>query len=337
MSKVTMQDIAQAAGVSRITVWKALSNRSGVSEKVRRRVQLKASDMGYLSNEPAAVAHQPERTFAVVVSRPESSSFWMQIIHHFAKELTLHNISLMYTYMPTTYKKGYVLPSSLSAESIDGFLVLNLYDEVLLGMLTKQALPKVFLDTVPTIAPDALNGDLIILEGYHRVRQITSRMLESGFAKIGFIGDVNYAQTNFDRYQGFLDAHAARGIEPDATFLMTGAIGLGSHYEEISQFLSGLQTLPDGIVCASDFIAHFVKRYLAESGRVQDAELILTGFDNNPEYANVAEHITTVDVQTAMLGKSLASKLIFRTDNPAAPHEVTYVATQILYRGGLKK
>lgn len=337
MSKVTMQDIADAVGVSRITVWKALSNREGVSKEVRRQVQTAAGDMGYLLSEPAPVSNGQERTFAVVVSRPESSSFWMQIIHHFAKELALNSINLMYTYMPSAYKNGYTLPSSLSADSVDGFLVLNIYDEALLRMLTTQALPKVFLDTVPALPPEALSGDMVILEGYNRLRQITGRVIDSGRARLGFIGDVNYAQTNLDRYRGFLDAHAARGLVPEPALSMTGPIGLGSHYEEISQFLANLKTLPDAVICASDFIAHFVRRYLTETESARETDLLLTGFDNNPEYANVAENITTVDVQTAMLGKSLARKLMFRADHPTAPHEVTYVATEILYRGGLRK
>lgn len=36
MSKVTMQRLAEEAGVSRITVWKVLNDRPGVSEELRR-------------------------------------------------------------------------------------------------------------------------------------------------------------------------------------------------------------------------------------------------------------------------------------------------------------
>ena len=35
MSKVTMQDIADELGISRVTVWKVFNNHSGVSEAVR--------------------------------------------------------------------------------------------------------------------------------------------------------------------------------------------------------------------------------------------------------------------------------------------------------------
>ena len=242
---------------------------------------------------------------------------------------------MMYTYMPTSYHEGYTLPSSLNAESVDGFIVLNVYNEDLLRLLTAQPLPKVFLDTVPSIAPQDLNGDLVVLEGRTRICEITAKLLATGRKKLGFIGDVNYAKTNFDRYQGFLDAHRAQHIAVDPALCMTGSIGLRSHYEEISHFLSGLTSLPDAFVCPSDFIAHFISRYLNETGRKPPEGFVLTGFDNNPEYANIAGQITTVNVETAMLGKSLARKLMFHADYPDAPYEVTYVATNILYRGGL--
>lgn len=334
MSKVTMQDLADAAGVSRITVWKVLTGRPGVSESVRDTVHRKALEIGYLTEHSAAVPAR-ERTFSVVVSRPESSIFWMQIIHHIAKELALHGINMMYTYMPTHYKEGYTLPASLSPENVDGFLVLNVSDERLLRLLAEQPVPKIFLDTVPTLPPAALQGDLVLLEGRTRVREITARLLRTGRTRLGFVGDVNYAQTNFDRYQGFLDAHQAVGITPDNRLSLTGVLGLHSHYEQISRFLDGLAELPDGFVCASDFIANFICRYLQESGRHLPSAFLLTGFDNSTEYPLVAEKITTVNVETSPLGKRLARMLIFRADYPASPYEVAYISTTIIYRGPL--
>ena len=72
-----------------------------------------------------------------------------------------------------------------------------------------------FLDTVPGFLPPALGGDLLLLEGRAAVRQITGRLLDAGHTRLSFIGDVGYAQTNTDRYEGFLDAHRARGLTPD--------------------------------------------------------------------------------------------------------------------------
>lgn len=324
MSKPTMQQLADAAGVSRITVWKVLTGRPGVSETVREAVRQKAVELGFPQAEAAEAV---ERTFSVVVSRPESSVFWTQIIHHIAKELTGSHIRLMYTYMPSSWHEGYALPDSL--DGVDGLIILNVYDERLLRLLAAQKTPKVFLDTVPGLLPPTLTGDLVILQGRSQVREITGRLLDTGRERLGFIGDVGYAQTNTDRYQGFLDAHAARGLSPHPAFSMTGPISLHAHYEEISRFLDGLEELPDGFVCASDFIAHFVRRYLQESGRKPKDSFALTGFDDNLEYANVAEQITTVHVETDAIGKRLARMLVFRVDYPDSPYETAYIATEI--------
>lgn len=334
MAKLTMQELANAAGVSRITVWKVLNDRPGVSDAMRDAVRRKAVEIGYLPD-PTPAAHTRERTFSVAVARPESSTFWMQIIHHIAKELALSGVNMMYTYMPTTYREGYELPASLSPDNVDALLVLNVYDAPLLHLLAESPIPKVFLDSVPAFYPAALCGDLVLLESRTRIRDITARLISSGRTRLGFIGDAAYAQTNLDRYHGFLDAHANASITPDPRLSLTGPLGLHSHYAEIARFLDSLSPLPDAIVCASDFIAHFVEQYLLDTDRSVPTGFLLTGFDNSSEYPNVAEKITTVNVETSALGKLLARKLMFRADYPAAPYETSYIATDVIYRGDL--
>lgn len=104
------------------------------------------------------------RTVAVAVCRPESSLFWMQIIHQIAKDLSEHNVNLMYTYLPTNYKAGYVLPEPLTNGTVDGVIVLNTYSAPLLRLLSSLPIPKVFLDTVPSVPYNQLHGDLLIIE-----------------------------------------------------------------------------------------------------------------------------------------------------------------------------
>ena len=60
MPKPTMQDIADALSTSRITVWKALNNRPGVSEALRRQILQKAQELGYgKAAAPAGRAETP--------------------------------------------------------------------------------------------------------------------------------------------------------------------------------------------------------------------------------------------------------------------------------------
>lgn len=339
VSKPTMQDIADALSTSRITVWKALNNRPGVSETLRQQILQTAREMGYAKGgTPAAAAAQPAvpataRTVAVVVSRPESSLFWMQIVHRLARELTAQGWNLMYTYLPAYGDEDYSLPAALTDGSVAGIIVLNIYCQPLLQLLADLPLPKVFLDSVPGFGQPELGGDLLLLEGRRSIRQITGRLLDLGYQRLSFIGDVDYAQTNTDRYKGFLDAHRDRGLTPDDSLSLTGPLGLYTHYEEICNFLDALPSLPDAYVCASDYIAHYIQRYYDERGLPRDGKIPLTGFDNNAEYANVADRITTVDVQTPTIGARLAARILFRLANPDAASEVSYIYTRVIYRG----
>ena len=47
MEKITMQDIADALGISRVTVSKAFNNQAGVSEAMRELIFEKARELGY--------------------------------------------------------------------------------------------------------------------------------------------------------------------------------------------------------------------------------------------------------------------------------------------------
>ena len=338
MSKPTMQDIADTLSTSRISVWKALNNRSGVSKELREKVIMQAEEMGYFKKTELTsetIIEPSARTIAAVVARPESSVFWMQIIHQLAKELGRQGYNMMYTYLPTYYKDGYKLPPALQDGSVAGAIMLNAYSEPILRMLAALPIPKVFLDTMPSVPPSQLKGDLVLLEGRYLIKQITTRLLQSGRPTLGFVGDIDYAQTNMDRYHGFLDAHQELGLQPNPAFSMTGHLGLSTHYQEISNFLDSLPSLPDGFVCASDYIAHFIQRYFSNKNPAAAKKIVLTGFDNNIEYSNIANNITTVNVQTETLGSRLADKILFSINHPKAPHEVSYITSDILYRGAL--
>lgn len=53
MNKVTMQEIADALGISRVTVWKVFHNYENVSAAIRSSVWDKAIELGYVKGGPA--------------------------------------------------------------------------------------------------------------------------------------------------------------------------------------------------------------------------------------------------------------------------------------------
>lgn len=333
MGKVTMQDIADALDISRVTVSKAFNDQAGVSDSLKELIFEKAREMGYAKAgfKLTEQLQKEERTVSLIVSRPDSAVFWTNIIHRMAQELSNYNINLMYTYIPTAYTKEFTLPSILFSGVVSGVIVLNVYDPDLLKMINSLSMPKVFLDTVPEITDRQLDGDLLLIEGYRTEYDITESVIKRGCKKIGFIGDIKYAMTNMERYLGYEACMKDYSLPIDASCCLTSRIGVFSYEDELYAFLKNLTEWPQAFVCASDYVAHFVRGYLDEHKEHLSDSIILTGFDNSTEYANVVDKITTANVPTGLLGKRLAMQILFRVDHPDAPHELTFICPSIVY------
>lgn len=332
MGKVTMQDIADALGISRVTVWKVFNHHSGVSQALREDVLNKAKELGYTKAGQPSFSPEEEKTVSLIVSRPDSSTFWTNIIHRLAQELSHHNINLMYTYVPSDYTEDFLLPPVLTGGTVKAAIVLNVYDARLTHLINELELPKVFLDTVPQTDIRALRGDLLLLEGRATLCRITESVLARGLTQIGFIGDIHYARTNLERWEGFRECMKKHALTPDPRFCLTDRIGIFSYYQELCHFLDSLPALPQAFVCASDYIAHFLQRYFSEHpGRVSDG-IVVTGYDGSREYSNIEGLITTADVKTSLLGKRLSMQIIYRMEHEDAPFELTYIYPEILYR-----
>lgn len=332
MKKCTMQDIADELNISRVSVWKVFNNQAGVSESLKKSVYQTARKMGY-SKIPEEKTVVKNKTVALVVSRPDSSIFWTSIIHDLSLKLSSIDLTLAYVSIPTTYTEGYTLPENFNTTNFDGAIILNIYDSQLLKMISDVKLPKVYLDTTTDISVDELKGDLLIIEGIDTVKKITSHLIEDRQCKkIGFIGDISYAKTNYDRFCGYKMALEDHGISLDKKYCLTDNIGIYDYSSMISRFLDSLPALPDAFVCASDYVVQFVYEYLSVHGDFDREKIIITGFDGTSEYPSITNKITTAYVDTTSLGIRLAEQIEYRMSNPMSPFEVTYLYQKVMFK-----
>lgn len=336
MKKVTPQDIANSLGISRTTVWKVFSGQKGVSDSLRRKILAKAQELGYEFPECAFLPPSPETAappvnIAVAVCRPESSIFWMNIIHQIAKELSFHKVNLMYTYLPSAIDRDYTLPDSLVNGNTHGIIVMNVYNEQLIRLLSEAPVPKVFLDTATSVPPSSLNGDLILMENSSSISEITEHLLKQGRTKIGFIGDIRYAQSNYERYEGFCKTLERHGLSPCPELSLTGSIGTDTHKEEIDAFLNTLPFMPDAFVCVSDYVACLLMQLLLKRGLRIPEDVAVSGFDGNME-SPLAEELTTVQVFNQDIGLRLALQILYRIEHPDTRPEIVYISSQTIFR-----
>lgn len=332
MTKVTMQDIAYALNVSRVSVWKVFNNQDGVSDKLREKVMHKASELGYIKpSSTLPVKNKNALTVSVIVCRPNSSRFWTDIIHRIAQELCGQNVNLMYTYVPTSYEKGYTLPEILKDGTVQGAIVINVYDKEIVNLLNDLSISLVFLDSTTSFSHFELKGDLVLIEGHDSILSIVDHLVDIGLKDIGFMGDIRYAMTNNHRYKGYISAINMHGLVLDANHLMADTFNIFDYYQDVCKYLDSLDSFPEAFVCVSDFLANFIYQYFLEHPHRLTQPIMVTGFDGSTEYTNVNGCITTAVVDTYQIGKRLAHQLLYRIDNPFAQKEVVFIYPQLRF------
>lgn len=331
MKPISTQQIADALGLSRVTVWKVLNGKPGVSAVTKKKVQDfldNNQSNGHMEANPLVSANR----ITILASRIETSIFWTRIVDQIIGELSLRNI--MVDYLPVDVMNLHTdhLCDRIAKGQTNGIIVINIYEPDTISLLSKLPYPKVFFDTVPGLHAGDLNGDLILLEGENNSRDITENFIRKGLNTIGFIGDIYYARTNLMRWNGFQAALNRHAIPLDLQFCLTGPIEKGCYRETIKQFLEKLPQLPQAFVCASDFVAFNVFSILAENPERFPQKPLLSGYDDSQEFLLEHQHITTVHVKNDLIGIRMVQQLLYRIQNPTADFEEILVFPKVLYR-----
>ena len=84
-------------------------------------------------------------------------------------------------------------------------------------------------------------------------------------------------------------------------------------------------------VCVSDFVASIVYKDLTARGLSVPEDILISGFDGNPEYFGLFD-LTTVQVHNEELGLRLMQQLFYRIRHPNACNEIIYLCCEVIFR-----
>lgn len=337
MKRATIQDISDSLNISRITVWKVLNNKEGVSEITKQKIIKKAIEMDYKKLDLNLVNStlmntKPLNNISVIVARPETTAFWVRIINQIAKELNQNKFNLIYNPLTSYEENNFELPSAIKNNEVRGIIVINVYNEYAIKQLCNTKIPKVFLDIPHSIPPYNLNSDVILLEGVETIYTITNDIIKKGCESLGFIGDISYSQTMYDRWKGFLKAIEANNIVLNKQYCLTKNIHQDLYKQTITDFLNGLPKMPEAFVCANDYTGYVLINCLKELKLNIPKDILISGYDDNIETTTEENFLTTVQVKNELIGKRLVKQAMYRIENIESDYETIYINSKVVFR-----
>ena len=301
--RVTIRDVARAAGVSTQTVSRVLNDRPDVSTETRARISAIIANLGYSPNILARSLIQGRSNTLGVVGYGLSyygPSRVLTGIEHRANELG-YSLMLNLLHDPDT-NDGKDIFYRLRAHQVEGIIwavpQIGSNRDWIREQRPPLDCPVVFINMEPH--PNAIVAAIDNREGG---RLATEHLLTQGYRRIGLISGPAIWWEAQQREQGWRDAMQAAGITPEELaklkvegdwYPSSGAAGL----EELLRRDPSLEA----IFACNDPMAAGALQAARRLGRRVPQDLAVVGFDDTAEAAYYTPPLSTVRQPLAELG-----------------------------------
>ncbi len=206
--KITIEKIAEMAGVSRGAVDKVLHNRPGVKEPVRQRIQQVIRQTGYV---PLRGAPEPATKVVGVIMPTTSNPYFAALkrgIEHACR--TMKELEPVYAFCKTSDVNSVVAAlDAFEAQGVHAYLFRGVRSGKVRDYLQQVKKPIVFIDSeVPGV-----QGLCKVGEDCYKSGRIAASLLAKSIGYAGqvvAIGGSPEITAHEKRMQGFLDAMAER-------------------------------------------------------------------------------------------------------------------------------
>ena len=314
MAKATSIDIAHLAGVSQATVSRALRGSPLVNEETRRRIQAAAEQLNYKVDKNASnLRRMHTGTLALLFFEDPTTDeshinpFFLSMLGSITRACALQGYDLLISFQQLSDDWHADFADSKKA---DGLILLGYGDYLAyrdkLEKLVEQGTRFVRWGAVLPDQPGVSFGSDNLCGG----RAVAEHLLERGCRRIAFLGDASsHYPEFFGRYNGYVDALTAAGVEVDPALQENAESTEHSGYEAMRHLI--MQEVGfDAVFAASDLIAIGAMRALSDHGLRVPQDVALAGFDDIATASFVNPPLTTVLQDTGHAGAVLVESLL---------------------------
>lgn len=333
---VTMSDIAARAGVSTVSVSKALSGQKGVSAEVREQIQALAEEMGYRHVHRKREGGQLSVTVGILVAERfmrEGKSFYWSVIQELTRVVLERKSFCVLEAVTAEDEERVQLPGLFTGEKADGFIVLGAFrPEYEKSLIREAKRPVLFVDTRPADP----SCDAVVSDNYAGGRIMTDYLFSLGFRRIAFVGTLLSTSSIDERFFGYcrsLIGHGERVADewviPDRD-LKDGII-------DPERFIRLPERMPEAFFCNCDRVAEMLIEKLQRAGyRVPD-DISVAGYDNFLPGGNVEEAgITTYALDIREIARKTFHMIRHKIASPYS-YGLVSVSGTFLERGSARK
>jgi LacI family gluconate utilization system Gnt-I transcriptional repressor len=321
-ANATVTDVARVAGVSPITVSRALSAPERLSAKTLERVRTAVRSTGYVPNLLAGGLRSAKSRLVAAVVPTIAGPVFLDTIQALTDALDARGYQLMLGQSGYRHSREDALLDAIIGRRPAGLVLTGL-------MHSAEGRRRLVASGIPVVETWDLTPkpiDMLVGFSHERIGESVAQFLQQrGHRRPAIISGNDPRAVR--RTEGFTSA--SRGMVPvewaDApTTLESGRAGLGRLLERAPQV--------DAIFCSSDLLALGVITEASVRGLAVPGELAVVGFGDLQLLAGVAPAITTVRIDGKRMGRLAAELIIERAEGRRVKQPVIDVGFSIIER-----
>jgi LacI family transcriptional regulator, gluconate utilization system Gnt-I transcriptional repressor len=306
-----MEDVARLAGVSMITVSRALHQPQIVSESTRRQIADAMRTLGYVPNLVAGgLASTRSRTVAAIVPFVRDGVF-ADTIQGLADSLRPHGFSVLLGSSGTALAEEERLVRHLLGHRPAGFVLHGgSHSEETRRLLQNADIPIVETGVLPEQPVDMVVG----YSNFAAARSITQLLLGRGCRRIGFVSaDPTINDRAAERLRGHQSALIERGVVARPELEIQTTFGMAEGRLALVELL-GREPRLDAVFFTSDIWAAAALLECARRGIDVPGRLAIAGFNDQEIACEILPSLTTVRVRRYAMGEVAARLILDRLE-----------------------
>ena len=313
--RLTITDVAQAAGVSVATVSKVINGRDGIATATSARVLGVVQELGYESS-LVARSLRSRRTHVIGILVAEFEPFSAEILKGAGSGLGDTDYELLaYTGARQSGRAGWERRylSRLSGTLIDGAIIVTpTVVDAYAGVPVVAIDPHTGSAELPSVESDNLTGGLLA----------TRHLIELGHRRIGFMAGRPDLESSRRREAGYRQALAEAGIEVDPSLVRMSDYRRAAAHQPAIELLS-CPNRPTAVFAGNDLSAIGTMEAARGMGLDVPGDVSVIGFDDVPEAARTTPPLSTVRQPIQQMGATAVQLLIALMDGSSP--ETTHV------------
>lgn len=310
MKKITIQDIAEAANVSKSTVSRVLNGSAAVNDDKRKAVLEATERLGFKPNEMARSLASGKSMIIGVLTQQIGSPFFDSIAQGVIVGLSGSGYSPLFVDGRLENESQVEAIRTLLGRRVDGLILIG-------GQLPGETISKLCED-VPTIivarklAPE--RHYCIYTNNIDGGYRATQHLIEMGHREIAFIEGIEHHPDGIERRKGYNKALTEAGIEVNSKLVIQGDFTAESGVRAIKK-LRDSNAKFSAVFAANDATAYGARLALHRNGLRVPEDVSIVGFDDQAESAYVTPPLTTVRQPGQEMGVMAVKGIISLIDN----------------------